>query len=86
MGVYLMFYVTSDVMELRGIQSKVSQKTQKAYYILLCEDIESTEQYKFLCKDFNKIPQGLKKGDHIELRLAYNIFKEFDVLEVVKVN
>ena len=80
-----MLVLETRKLELRGIQSKVSLKTGKPYYIVCCEDFESVDRTDFLCKDYNVLPQGLKKGDHVKLTVSYNNFKEFDVLKVEKV-
>lgn len=72
-------------MELRGINSQVSKKTNQPYYLVYCEDVESFEPQKFLCKDFNALPQGLKKGDLVEVTVTYNSYKDLNVLKVEKV-
>lgn len=73
-------------MELRGIVSQVSKKTNQAYYIVFCEQLDGCEQFKFLCKDYNALPQGLKKGDLVVLSLVYNNYKELNVEKVELVN
>lgn len=79
-----MLTLKSEKMELRAINSQVSKKTKQPYYIILAEDA-SSEQHKFVCKDFNAMPQGLKKGDSVSLTLEYNMFKDLVVLKVEKV-
>lgn len=78
-----MLTVYTHEMELRGIQSQVSKKGN-SYYLIHCEDIDNFEAYKFVCREFEKIPSGLKKGDLVRLTLGYNSFKELSVLLVEK--
>ena len=73
-------------MELRGITSQVSKKTHQPYYVVFCEDIDSCEPHKFICKDFNVLPQGLKKGDIVRVTVTYNTYKDLNVIKVEKVN
>lgn len=80
-----MLVLKTKEMELRGITSQVSQKTNQPYYLVFVEDLESYEPFKFLCRDFNAMPQGLKKGDIVELTVAYNNYKDLSVLKVEKV-
>lgn len=80
-----MLVLKTKDMELRGITSQVSKKTNQPYYLVFVEDLESYEPFKFLCKDFNAMPQGLKKGDIVELTVAYNNYKDLSVLKVEKV-
>lgn len=80
-----MLTVKTNKLELRGINSQVSQKTNKSYYLIYCEDLESFEPYKFLCRDFNALPQGLTKGDKVVLTLSYNTYKDLNVMKVEKV-
>lgn len=80
-----MLVLKTKEMELRGITSQVSKKTNQPYYLVFVEDLESYEPFKFLCKDFNAMPQGLKKGDIVELTVAYNNYKDLSVLKVEKV-
>lgn len=80
-----MLTLKTNKMELRGINSQVSKKTNQPYYLVYCEDVDSFEPYKFLCKDFNALPQGLKKGDEVVVTLSYNNYKDLNVLKVEKV-
>lgn len=81
-----MLTLKTNKMELRGINSQVSKKTNQPYYLVYCEDLGSFEPYKFLCKDFNALPQGLKKGDSVVVTLSYNNYKDLNVLKVEKVS
>lgn len=79
-----MINLTTDVLELRGIKNAMSKKGN-VYYVLNCED-DGGEACKFVCKNFDSIPSGLKKGDKVQLKVAYNNFKDLDVLGVEKVS
>lgn len=80
-----MLTLKTKELELRGINSQVSKKTNQPYYLIYCEDVEAYEPYKFLCKDFNALPQGLKQGDRITVTVAYNTYKDLTVLKVERV-
>ena len=79
-----MLTLKTNKMELRGIQTRTSKKGNN-YYIVYCEDAETCEPYNFFCKEFNALPQGLKKGDFVVLTVQYNNFKELSVTKVEKV-
>ena len=77
-----MLTLKTNPMELRGIQSQISKKTNNPYYVVFCEDVDSCEPFKFICRDFNALPQGLKKGDLVTVTLGYNNYKDLVVLKV----
>ena len=77
-----MLTLKTDVMELRGISSQVSKKTQQPYYVVFCEDVSTCEPFKFVCRDFNALPQGLKKGDLVSVTVSYNTYKDLNVLKI----
>lgn len=76
--------LNTERLELRGVLTQTSKKGN-TYYILHCEDMETGQPYKFFCKEFNALPQGLKKGDTVVVTVFYNSFKELEVRKVVKV-
>ena len=80
-----MLRLHTNTMELRGITTQTSKKGT-TYYIVYCEDCESFEPYKFYCKDYETLPQGLKKGDKIHLTVDYNNFKELVLVAIQKVS
>lgn len=79
-----MLKMLTEPMELRGIQTHTSKKGTP-YYILCCEDLDSYEQHKFLCRKYEYIPQGLKRGDQVVLSVVYNSYKDLNVVKVDKV-
>ena len=79
-----MLTLKTNKMELRGVQTQTSKKGN-TYYIVYCEDTESVQPFKFFCKDFNALPQGLKKGDIVQVVVEYNSFKELTVKKIEKV-
>lgn len=77
--------LVTEKLELRGVKN-VSTKDNKVYYLLNCENIHTGEPCQFYCKDYSVIPQGLKKGDNVEIKVDYNArFKSLVVKEVKKV-
>ncbi len=80
-----MLTLKTNKMELRGVQTQVSKKGN-SYYIVYCEDVDSCKPFQFFCKEFNALPQGLKKGDMVEITVEYNSFKELSVVKVSKVS
>lgn len=60
-----MFRLTSSSLELRGIENR-KNKDGNVYYILYVETLEG-KPYNFYVRDSNIFPDGLKKGDPVEL-------------------
>lgn len=79
-----MLTLTTDLLELRGIESKISKKGS-SYFVLFCEVAENGSPVQFICRDYNKLPQGLKKGALINLVLTMNKYKDLDVICVTVV-
>lgn len=78
--------LSTEKLELRGIKN-VTSKENKVYYLINCENIHTGEPLQFYCKDINVIPQGLKKGDSIEIKVDFNLrYKSLVVKEVKKVS
>lgn len=67
-----MLTVKSCPVELRGIANKAT-KDGKPYYILNVEDNEGNP-HGLYCRDFNKLPQGMKKGDMIQVTFEVHYF------------
>lgn len=77
--------LVTERLELRGVKN-VNTKDNTVYYLLNCENIHNGEACQFYCRDINVIPQGLKKGDNIEIKVDYNTkYKSLVVKEVKKV-
>ena len=81
-----MLILKTKEIELRGITSQVSKKTNQPYYVIFCEDLDSVQPFQFICKDFNALPQGLKKGDIVVVTVGYNNYKDLVVQKVEKVD
>lgn len=82
-----MLTLTTREMELRGIQSQVSKKTNNPYYLVYVEDVDNIKAFCFVCRDFNALPQGLKKGDIVKVTCTYNEkYKELACIKVEKVD
>ena len=65
--------VTQLPCELRGVESKVSAKTGKTYYIGHFENTETFEAFQFfLGDDLSILPKDVKRGDKVLLEFKYN--------------
>lgn len=71
-------------LELRGIANKTSQNN-KVYYILYVENVEG-KPYNFYCPDASALPQGLKKGDTVNVSFDLSYYKGQERLTVSKVS
>lgn len=78
-----MLNLTAKKMEVRGIANEQSKKGN-VYYILRCES-EQGEPFQFFARTADVFPQGLKKGDIVELNLDFNTrYKDLVLTKVVK--
>lgn len=78
-----MLHLQANTLELRGVQTKISKKGI-TYYVLMCEDIDTAEPFSFYVSKYEMIPVGLKKGDLIDIWVAYNRFKELEVISIMR--
>lgn len=76
-----MLVLKSEPMELRGISNVTSAKGN-VYYNVNAERMDGTA-YQFYCKDAQAFPQGLKKGDAVEVNFGLTYYKGQPKLEVV---
>lgn len=76
--------LNTEVLELRGLKN-ASSKKGNTYYILNCEDTQSGDPYQFYCPKADVFPEGMKKGDKVQITLIYNKFKTLVVAGVKKV-
>lgn len=78
-----MIILQAKNLELRGIQNKES-KSGNAFYLINCED-DNGNAYSFYCKDYNAIPQGLKKGEKVNIYFEYRTYQGKETITVVNV-
>ena len=78
-----MLQVKSNSLELRGIANKTSAKGT-VYYTINTESSDGTP-YAFYCPNANAFPDGLKKGDKVELTFDVSYFKGQEKLVVAAV-
>lgn len=78
-----MLKLSTSILELRAVQTKVSKKGT-TYYVLMCEDIDTSEPFQFYVKKYDQIPPHLKKGDLVNVVVGYNRYKELEVLEIAR--
>lgn len=82
-----MFKVKTDKVELRGISHKQG-KTGNVYYIVNVE-LEDGTPIQLFCKDSSAFPQGLHKGDYVEVTInvsEYNNNYNLTVVNIEKVD
>lgn len=65
--------------ELRGIANKIAKKTGAVYYMVNVEDADGSA-YSFYCDDRNALPDGLKKGDIVNVVFDYAVYGDNKVL------
>lgn len=75
---------TTCAHELRGVEKKVSKKTNKGYFVAHFEDCETFQPFEFFVADYCAMfPEGTKKGDCFMLELEYDIrFKQVNLVSV----
>lgn len=78
-----MLKLSTNLLELRGVQTKVSKKGT-TYYVLMCEDVDTSEPFQFYVRKYEQIPPHMKKGDLINVFVGYNRFKELEVLDIAR--
>lgn len=78
-----MLSLTSKNLELRGIENKTSSKGN-VYYVLYVENIDG-KPYNFYVPDDEALPQGLKKGEIINVTFDLSYYKGNERLTVSKV-
>lgn len=72
--------VKSATLELRGISNKVSSKGT-VFYMVNVEEDDGTA-LSFYCPKYDSLPQGLKKGDLVQLVFDYARFNQQERLTV----
>lgn len=78
-----MLNLSAKKMEVRGLANEQSKKGN-VYYILRCESVEG-EPFQFFARSPEVFPQGLKKGDIVDLELTMNMrYKDLVLTKVVK--
>ena len=68
-----MLTVKSSPLELRGIANK-SSRNGNQYYVLNVESADGSP-HALYCPSFEALPQGLKKGDMVEIDFEVSYFK-----------
>lgn len=71
-------------LELRGIANKTSNKGN-VYYILYVENVDG-KPYNFYVPDAKALPQGLKKGDTVNVSFDLSYYKGNERLTVSRVD
>lgn len=75
--------VKSATLELRGISNKVSSKGT-VFYMVNVEEDDGTP-LSFYCPKIEALPQGLKKGDLVNIVFDYTRFNQQERLMVSSV-
>lgn len=78
-----MLTVTSNVLELRGISNKTT-KSGTVYYVVNTEAEDGTP-FGFYCPDSSAFPNGLKKGDMVNVIFEVTYFDKKERLVVRQV-
>lgn len=79
-----MLTVKAEKLELRGVMNQTSAKTGKVYYILHTET-SAGEPHQLFCPEASALPQGLKKGDLVNVTFDVQRYKQNERLVVAKV-
>lgn len=75
-----MLTVKSAPLELRGIANK-SSRNGNQYYVLNVESADGSP-HALYCPKYEALPQGLKKGDMVEVTFEVSYFKGNEKLVV----
>jgi hypothetical protein len=75
----------AEKVEVRGIEQKVSAKTQKPYLIIRVEETETGESNQIISNDLS-VASKLQKGFVVDCRVNVNSYGRIDLLgfEIVK--
>lgn len=69
--------------EFRGVEQKMSQKTQQPYLVFHMEDSE-TKSFDITSRDMTLL-NGLKKGDLVNCKASLRIFQSFTSFELISI-
>lgn len=78
-----MLTFTTTMVELRGISNQTNKKGE-VYYLVNVEEADGTP-YQFYTKDKTVFPDGLRKGDIVDLVFTYRMFNGDGILSLFKV-